>query len=143
MVHFITSVVMLAATVLAAPHPQPEQTAADAAAPKPYKGNTTINYFVGQAGGAGSTDAQYCSMDVANGTLQQKVCNTFTTSSVGIAHVPGYDCSLTFFSNDAKCGGTNNQKVIALPKGNGTTCVGTGVLDGGKYYHGSGIWSCP
>lgn len=77
----------------------------------------------------------------------QGTCQALLTAAIGLQQTEYGSCSFTLFSGSDGCDpgpdDTNASKsVVAIPNGEGVTCVGTGVLDGGKNQKASGIWVC-
>lgn len=128
-----------------------------------FPSNTTVTYFQGTALAPGSIardltsntiisplldrDIGACGVSVGHGTIQQGTCNVLLTAAIGLQQTEYGSCSFTLFSGSPSCdpgpNGTNAvTRVVAIPNGEGTTCVGTGVLDGGKFQKASGSWVC-
>ncbi|KAF7192909.1 hypothetical protein HII31_05720 [Pseudocercospora fuligena] len=77
-------------------------------------------------------------------------CTPLKHSGVAIAQTVNGSCTFTLFSDTDSCsllgqGATGetgfgyNKHVITIPNGDGSTCIATGVRDGGK---ASGVWAC-
>lgn len=128
-----------------------------------FPSNTTITFYQGIALAPGQIerdltskteftplldrDIGACGMIVGQGTIQQGTCTTLLTAAVGLQQTEMGSCSFTVFTGSPGCDpgpdGTKAVKTfVAIPNGVGTTCVGTGVLDGGMYQQASGIWVC-
>lgn len=113
----------------------------------PYPTNTTIAYYQGGAGTAGTTDASFCAVAVAQGTLQSGFCQKLLVEAIALPRAVGADCSFTLWPGSQSCDG-EERRVVALPglkegeEEGQMMCVGTGVLDGGKWQHASGVWLC-
>lgn len=81
-------------------------------------------------------------------------CTTLLTSEIAIGQTTNGSCTLTLFEGSTSCSllpasdGKEegwNKHVIVIPNSNDgeeETCVGTGVLDGGKFEHASVVWGC-
>lgn len=92
-------------------------------------------------------DIGTCGVSVGQGTIQEGACQVLRTAGVGFQQTSFGSCSFTLFSGSTSCDpGPDNaaavKKVVAIPNGDGITCVGTGVLDGGKFSKASGSWVC-
>lgn len=128
-----------------------------------FPSNTTITYYqgialatepiqrgvpVGQLSDPPKKrDTGACGMSVGSGTIQQGTCIDLYTAAIGLQQTEAGSCSFTLYPDVNGCdpgpnGTTDSKRVVAIPNGEGTTCVGTGVLDGGKFYKASGIWVC-
>lgn len=128
-----------------------------------FPSNTTITFYQGVALAPGvihrdltstpvsdpllARDLGECGISVSKGTIQQGTCRPLLTAGIGLQQTEYGSCSFTLYSGSTGCdpgpNGTNAVKrVVEIPNGAGTTCVGTGVLDGGKYQKASGIWVC-
>lgn len=133
------------ATSLAVP-----QTTGGSSDQSPYATSTNITYYQGVTASTGasfestySSHANDCGVYVAAGTIQSGVCTKFATQGVGIWGTSDGSCSLTLFRGSDSCGADATKEVVSVANGDDeVTCVATGVMDGGKYYHGSGIWTC-
>ncbi|KXT01772.1 hypothetical protein AC579_6367 [Pseudocercospora musae] len=77
-------------------------------------------------------------------------CTALKHSGVAIAQTMNGSCTFTLFSDSDSCsllgqgatGGAGfgyNKHVITIPNGDESTCIATGVSDGGK---ASGVWAC-
>jgi len=104
----------------------------------PTPSNTTVTYYTG------SNPSAVCVYEVGGtGTFQQGVCNTLTLSGYSIGQAPNNNCTLTLYSGSTSCDVDATEiTAYTIPAGNGTTCVASGVPDGGKFYHASAVWSC-
>lgn len=128
-----------------------------------FPSNTTITFYQGIALAPGhiernlisesdfnpllDRDIGACGVVVGQGTIQQGTCTTLLTAAVGLQQTDAGSCSFTLFTGSPGCdpgpdGTKAVKRVVAIPNGVGTTCVGTGVLDGGMNQHSSGIWVC-
>jgi hypothetical protein len=130
---YLTSILLFAASAFALPNPAPASNV------KPPT-NTTITYYTG-----GSTN--HCgdgAYNIGSGTLIAGECKNLVNSALSIPYDVNFACTFTLFQGSTTCGaGATGTVVTKIPKGaKGSACIDTGVLDGGKYYHGSGIWKC-
>lgn len=93
----------------------------------------------------GSTSPTSCGYDVSpNANITAGVCLNILTQGAVVYALPDKDCSLALFKGTTTCGdGVDATSVTDLPAGSGeSACVVTGVLDGGRFYHGSLLLSC-
>jgi hypothetical protein len=102
--------------------------------------NTTINFYVG-----GTTN--HCgdgAYNIGSGTLVAGECKNLVNSALSIPYDATFACTFTLWQGSTSCGaGATGTVVTQIPKGvNASACIDTGVVDGGKWYHGSGIWKC-
>lgn len=133
------------ATSLAVP-----QTTGPSGDQSPYATSTNITYYQGVTASTGtsiqssySSHANDCGTYVAAGTIQAGICTKFTTQGVGIWGSSNGSCSLTLYKGSDSCGADATKEVVSVQNGEDeVTCVATGVMDGGMWYHGSGIWTC-
>lgn len=106
---------------------------------------TPADYFQGPLVFSGqslnSTDGS-CGTKVASGTITEGACNDLHTLSVGIHQRADKQCTFVMWTGSHTCNGTSQPEVIDIPAGTESTCINTGVLDGGKWYVASGIYKC-
>lgn len=87
-------------------------------------------------------------MSVAD-LLQTMYCTSLISSSISIGQATNGSCTFTLFADTETCDifgvgdalGYNKHQIV-IPNGQEETCIGTGVLDGGKFQKASGIWGC-
>ena len=89
-----------------------------------------------------TTDGSCGSTQVSSGYLTGEQCTNLHTIGMGIQQDAVRDCVFKFWSGSTACGADSSAVEIAVPRGSGITCINTGVLDGGKWYRASGIYSC-
>ena len=100
--------------------------------------NASIIYYQG-----GSESAPCGGFAVATGALLPNTCHAIKTYGISIAQSSTKNCTHTLFSGAPDCG--NNTSIVTrvpIPAGNDSVCLEGGILDGGKFEHASGIWSC-
>ncbi|KAK5137720.1 hypothetical protein LTR08_007291 [Meristemomyces frigidus] len=105
----------------------------------PFPANISVTYY------QGSTGSTNCMMPIGTGALHAEVCTPLYWSGIGIAQSLANTCSFTLFTGSTSCSGANGtaeSTAFSIAAGNGTVCVGVGVLDGGKFQKASGVWSC-
>jgi hypothetical protein len=138
---YLTSVLLLAATALALPNPLPEAVAepATTGAAKPPT-NTTITFYTGGSSNKCGDGA----FNIGQGNLTAGECKNLFNSAFSIPYDANFACTFTLWQGSTSCGqGSTGKVVTKIPKGtSGSACIDTGVVDGGKWYHGSGIWKC-
>ncbi|KAF2220488.1 hypothetical protein BDZ85DRAFT_251816 [Elsinoe ampelina] len=119
-----------------------------AAAPTAYTTGpptAAVDWYQGQLSFEGdylSTTAGSCGIKVASGSLTGDVCNNFKVLGLGIHQRADKTCKLKMWKDVTTCDGDGSWIEIVIPKGNQTTCIRTGVLDGGRFYKASGVYSC-
>ncbi|TKX18240.1 hypothetical protein C1H76_9714 [Elsinoe australis] len=83
-----------------------------------------------------------CGTKVAGGNMTASACNNFKTYGIGIHQKADRSCKLKLWKDVTTCDGDGQWIEIVIPKGKETTCIRTGVLDGGRFYRASGVYSC-
>ncbi|KAF2157250.1 hypothetical protein K461DRAFT_289585 [Myriangium duriaei CBS 260.36] len=83
-----------------------------------------------------------CGTKVASGTITEGACNDLHTLSIGIHQRADKQCTFTMWTGTHTCDGAGKSEEIIIPSGTDSTCINTGVLDGGKWYVASGIYKC-
>ncbi|GAM82283.1 hypothetical protein ANO11243_002620 [Dothideomycetidae sp. 11243] len=83
-----------------------------------------------------------CGTDVAAGNLTAGTCADLLTLAIGIGQKQDRQCSFTLWTGSHTCNGTTAPTKIVIPQGEDSTCVFTGVYDGGKYFIASGMYWC-
>ncbi|PNS16434.1 hypothetical protein CAC42_168 [Sphaceloma murrayae] len=83
-----------------------------------------------------------CGTKVASGTLTAGACNNFKVLGLGIQQNPHQDCKVKLWKDVTTCDGDGQWIEVVIPQGSETTCLRTGVLDGGRFYKASGVYSC-
>ena len=133
----ISSLLVLAASVcLSSAAPMTSTTIPPTAVVDRYQGMLSFegDYLT-------STDGS-CGIKVASGSLTGDVCSNFKVLGLGIRQQPDKACKLKMWKDVTTCGGDGAWIEVVIPKGNETTCIRTGVLDGGRFYKASGVYSC-
>lgn len=94
-------------------------------------------YFTGQY----ETMSTTCGLAVSSGNMTHGGCTELFTDAMGIEQHPKRDCVFKMWTDTTTCAGSQSTEIV-VPKGSGSTCINTGVLDGGKFTTASGKWSC-
>ncbi|APA11459.1 hypothetical protein SS1G_04857 [Sclerotinia sclerotiorum 1980 UF-70] len=127
----------LLTSILASPVPTTETT------PSPTTTCSTLttkqDYYQGYQ------SPSQCGINVASGNITSGTCVTITTQ--GIMLFPAdTKCTYSLWKGVTDCSGQVTETFDLGVKTEGVesqgVCVGTGVMDGGKWYHGSGFLSC-
>lgn len=95
--------------------------------------STSVTYY------QGTVTPSSCGIAVSSGNLTRGTCYRMYTNSIGVKQVAGHGCEFRLWEGEGCKGG---YKKCEVQKGNGSTCVDVGVLDGGRYDVVSGMWSC-
>lgn len=82
-----------------------------------------------------------CGTKVSSGTMTAGGCQKLFTYAFGLHHNPEQTCNYRLWKGNTACSGTDYTD-IPIPAGSDVTCINDGVLDGGKFYLASGIYSC-
>ena len=106
----------------------------------PFATQTKVTYYQGSAGNIATANPASCLMPVGSDTLQADRCYAILTTGLGVQQTINGICTYTLYRGSKSCDG--DTTTIVLPSGNGTTCIDTGVLDGGEYDLASGVWTC-
>ena len=123
----------LAAAALALPQQIPRQEPT-------YTTNTT--YY------QGLVTADSCGTQVATGSVTSGICITHYTYSLAVQPLVDRDCTYTLWKGTTDCGesegseGTPGGEETSLQAGGDAVCITTSVLDGGQWYHASGMLQC-
>jgi len=88
------------------------------------------------------TDSTCGSVKVSSGTLTLNTCTELYTYGMGIHQSQYRSCTLKLWKDAKTCGDDGSSTQIVVPQGNGTTCINTGDLDGGKFFSAFGILNC-
>ncbi|ESZ94065.1 hypothetical protein SBOR_5541 [Sclerotinia borealis F-4128] len=100
---------------------------------------TRLDYYQGY------TSPTQCGVDVFQGNITSGVCINITTQGLMLFPSDSH-CVFSLWKGNVGCSGDPTSTFDLGVAAEGTqsvgTCVGTGVLDGGKFYHGSGFLSC-
>lgn len=88
-----------------------------------------------------STDAS-CGWSVSTGQLNTTECYILHTDALGLQQDELHECVLKVWNGVSDCSGDGSWTSYAVPSGKGTTCVETGVLDGGNFQHKSCVLTC-
>ncbi|KAG9661128.1 hypothetical protein KCU95_g12066, partial [Aureobasidium melanogenum] len=88
-----------------------------------------------------STDTT-CGWAVSTGQLNTTQCYVLHTYALGLQQSEQHDCTLKVWDNVSDCSGNGSWTMHAIPSGRGTSCVETGVLDGGNFQHKSCVLTC-
>ena len=136
-----SAIAMLAAMLYAAStayaHPQPALE--DNRSP----GNLAVTWY--QAPLAFSTSISTdttCGWAVSTGQLNTTRCYVLHTYALGLQQNEQHRCSLKVWDGVSDCSGNGTWTTYAIPNGKGTSCIQTGVLDGGNFQHKSCVLSC-
>ncbi|SMQ53299.1 unnamed protein product [Zymoseptoria tritici ST99CH_1A5] len=129
----------------------------------PYPTNTTITFYQGLSlgptyihnnnlinpGGSAVLPRTIgdCGMEVSRDIIQGGVCRRLRTAGVGVRQQERGTCVFAIWRGSAVCdegwdGLLAEKTTVVIPRGNGTICVVTGVLDGGRDVEASGLWVC-
>lgn len=76
-------------------------------------------------------------------------CIPLICSAISIGQTSTGSCTFTLFADSETCDvlgsgdswGYNKHQII-IPNGEEQICIGTGVLDGGRFDKASGVWAC-
>ncbi|KXL44979.1 hypothetical protein M433DRAFT_9004 [Acidomyces richmondensis BFW] len=91
----------------------------------------------------GGTSSNACdNVAVASGYYNESQCYAIDVDGLSISQVPGVDCTFTIYTGSSTCDAPSTSSTTSIPAGNGTTCIDTGVLDGGELTKASGVWAC-
>lgn len=83
-----------------------------------------------------------CATKVSSGTMTADgVCKKLSTYAFGLHHNPDKACNYRLWTGKSDCSG-DAYTDIPIPAGSDVTCVNDGVLDGGRFYLASGIYTC-
>lgn len=102
--------------------------------------STTITYYQGPADLASNG----CGMlEVAKGPMLRNKCAALGEPSMSIARASNADCVFWVWYGTTDCStGAAGWTETEVARGNGSVCVDSGVLDGGKFETASGMWMC-
>ena len=89
----------------------------------------------------GATDGA-CGSGGSHGILQADKCYALHTAAMGIQQASKFDCTFKVWNDMSDCTGNGSWTATAIPRGRATTCIYDIVLDGGRFQHKSGIYSC-
>ncbi|KKY33152.1 hypothetical protein UCDDA912_g06886 [Diaporthe ampelina] len=81
-----------------------------------------------------------CATKVSSGTMTAGGCQKLSTYAFGLHHTDRA-CNYRLWTGNDDCSG-DDYTDIPIPADSNVTCVNDGVLDGGRFYHASGIYSC-
>lgn len=84
---------------------------------------------------------------------QSLYCTVLKHSEIAIAQTNNGSCAFNLYSDTDSCSVLGqgesgdsqygyNKHVIEIPNGDESTCIGTGVYDGGRFTKASGVWVC-
>lgn len=82
-----------------------------------------------------------CGTKVSSGTMTAGGCQKLFTYAFGLHHNPDQACNYRLWTGKTDCSG-DDYTDIPIPAGSDVTCINDGVLDGGRFYLASGIYSC-
>lgn len=88
-----------------------------------------------------STDTT-CGWAVSTGQLDTTRCYVLHTYALGLQQNEQHNCSLKVWDGVSDCSGNGRWTAYTIPSGGGTSCVETGVLDGGNFQHKSAVLTC-
>lgn len=125
-------------------HASPISQSSKEARANPSHSTTSVTWYQSPLYFAGKSETMdtSCGFAVSSGTMKHEVCTKLYTLAMGVQQSPHKDCKFKMWTGSTTCEGSDKWTEIVVPKGNGTTCMDTGVLDGGKFTKASGIWSC-
>lgn len=101
-----------------------------------YQGSLTFSGTSAEISSSGS-----CGTKVSSGTMTAGTCQKLYTYGFGLHHNADQACSYRLWKGVTDCSGTEYTD-IPIPAGSDVTCINDGVLDGGRWYLASGIYSC-
>ncbi|QSZ36861.1 hypothetical protein DSL72_006744 [Monilinia vaccinii-corymbosi] len=113
--------------VLASPLPASQPTTCDTL-------TTNLDYYQG-------VTLPDCGIRVFQGNITSGVCINITTQGL-MLYPANTNCTFYLWAGVTNCSGGVTKSFNLGATGNPGTCVATGVMDGGKWYHGSGYLSC-
>jgi hypothetical protein len=88
-----------------------------------------------------STDTT-CGWAVSTGQLKTTQCYVLHTYALGLQQNEQHACTLKVWDSVSDCSGNGTWTTHAIPSGRDTSCVETGVLDGGNFQHKSCVLTC-
>lgn len=88
-----------------------------------------------------STDTT-CGWAVSTGQLNTTRCYVLHTYALGLQQNEQHNCSLKVWDGVSDCSGNGTWTAYAIPSGRGTSCVETGILDGGNFQRKSCVLTC-
>ncbi|KAI4728780.1 hypothetical protein E4T49_03435 [Aureobasidium sp. EXF-10728] len=88
-----------------------------------------------------STDTT-CGWAVSTAQLNTTQCYVLHTYALGLQQNEQHECALKVWDGVSDCSGNGSWTMHAIPSGRGTSCVETGVLDGGNFQHKSCVLTC-
>ncbi|CAC9888180.1 MAG: HCP-like protein [Aureobasidium pullulans] len=88
-----------------------------------------------------STDAT-CGWAVSTGQLNTTKCYVLRTDALGLQQNEKHECALKVWDGVSDCSGEGTWTMHAIPSGKSTSCVETGILDGGMFQHKSCMLTC-
>ncbi|CAD0113964.1 unnamed protein product [Aureobasidium uvarum] len=83
-----------------------------------------------------------CGWAVSTGQLNITQCYTLHTYALGLQQDEQHSCALKVWDGVSDCSGNGSWTMHAIPSGRDTSCVKTGVLDGGNFQHKSCVLTC-
>jgi len=102
-----------------------------------YPTNISVVFYQG-----GTTSNACSNVAVTSGYYNESECYNIEVDGLSISQVPGVDCTFTLYTGSSTCDAPSTSSTTSIPAGNGTTCIDTGVLDGGDFTKASGVWAC-
>lgn len=107
---------------------------------QPYPQSTNMTIYTGTQVGS-ANQVVNCGYAIGKEEIESLNCIVFKNQGIGIQQVQSGSCSFTIFHGSNACESDRVSR-YGVDNGNGVQCFETGVLDGGKYMHASGIWTC-
>jgi hypothetical protein len=131
----IMAAMLYASTVIALPQPIIEGISSP--------GNVAVTWYQAPLAftEAISTDTT-CGWAVSTGQLKTTQCYVLHTYALGLQQNEHHACALKVWNSVSDCSGNGTWTMHAIPSGNDTSCVETGVLDGGNFQHKSCVLTC-
>ncbi|KAI3393151.1 hypothetical protein diail_4676 [Diaporthe ilicicola] len=106
---------------------------------------TQVDWYQGVATFSGTSavisQSETCATKVSNGTMTADGCHKLSTYAFGLYHNADLSCNYRLWRGITDCSGTDYAD-IPIPSGSDVTCINDGVLDGGRFYLASGIYTC-
>jgi len=131
----LASASMVAATPVAMPRAC-QLTPVNSTSVAWYQGSMS---FTGQSSNQNTACGQ---IEVSSGSMATSTCTNLYTAGMGIPQRSDRTCVFKLWEGDSTCASNSSWTEIVIPKGSETTCINTGVLDGGVHYKASGIYTC-
>lgn len=106
---------------------------------------TPVDWYQGSVTFSGTSaviDASgTCATKVSSGTMTADGCHQLYTYAFGVHHNPDQACNYRLWKGKTDCSG-DDYTDIPIPADSDVTCINDGVLDGGRFYLASGMYTC-